>query len=96
MLRLIDLVGSPLSVNALREDLQATHKIVASWLDTLDRLSPFSGSRLRRATHLGGEAGTEARSLRLALVADLVARFRKPGREPPAEMGPLGAGHARP
>jgi predicted AAA+ superfamily ATPase len=37
-LRLPDLVGSPLSVNALREDLQVSHKTVASWLGILERL----------------------------------------------------------
>ena len=38
MLRLPELVGSPLSINALREDLQISHKTAASWLDTLERL----------------------------------------------------------
>jgi uncharacterized protein len=38
MLRLPDLVGSLLSVNALREDLKVSHKTVASWLDILERL----------------------------------------------------------
>lgn len=38
MLRLPDLVGAPLSINALREDLQVAHKTAASWLDTLERL----------------------------------------------------------
>ena len=53
MLRLPDLVGSPLSVNALREDLQVAHKTVASWLDTLERLyavfrlPPFGAPRIR-------------------------------------------------
>ena len=37
-LRLPDLVGSPLSVNALREDLQVSHKTVSSWLGMLERL----------------------------------------------------------
>ncbi len=31
-IRLPDLVGSPLSINALREDLQVSHKTVARWL----------------------------------------------------------------
>lgn len=53
MLRLPDLVGSPLSINALREDLQVTHKTVAHWLQILERLyaifrlSPFGGPRIR-------------------------------------------------
>jgi hypothetical protein len=37
-LRLPALVGSPLSVNALREDLQLAHKTVANWLRILERL----------------------------------------------------------
>ena len=53
MLRLPDLVGSPLSINALREDLQVAHKTVAAWLDTLERLfalfrlPPFGAPRIR-------------------------------------------------
>ncbi len=37
-LRLPELVGAPLSVNALREDLQVAHKTVANWLRILERL----------------------------------------------------------
>jgi len=54
MLRLPALVGSPLSVNALREDLQTSHKTVERWLKILEklyaivRLPPF-GSPLIRA-----------------------------------------------
>ena len=53
MLRLPDLVGSPLSINALREDLQVSHKTVAHWLQILERLyaifrlSPFGAPRIR-------------------------------------------------
>ena len=53
MLRLPDLVGSPLSVNALREDLQVAHRTIAAWLDTLERLHaifrlpPFGAPRIR-------------------------------------------------
>ena len=53
MLRLPDLVGSPLSINALRTDLQVAHKTVASWLDTIERLyaifriAPFGAPRIR-------------------------------------------------
>lgn len=53
MLRLPDRVGSPLSVNALREDLQVAHKTAAAWLDALERLfaifrlPPFGAPRIR-------------------------------------------------
>lgn len=52
-LRLPELVGSPLSLNALREDLQVTHKTVAKWVAILERLyavfrlPPFGHPRLR-------------------------------------------------
>lgn len=52
-LRLPELVGSPLSVNALREDLQVSHKTVSGWLAILERLyavfrlSPFGAPRIR-------------------------------------------------
>ena len=38
MLRLPDLVASPLSVNSLREDLQISHKVAEHWLQILERL----------------------------------------------------------
>ncbi|MGH7267942.1 MAG: ATP-binding protein [Candidatus Rokuibacteriota bacterium] len=53
MVRLPALVGSPLSVNALREDLQVSHATVANWLAILERLyalfrvSPFGAPRIR-------------------------------------------------
>jgi hypothetical protein len=53
MLRLPELVGSPLSVNALREDLQISHKTVESWIGALERLyavfrlAPFGAPRIR-------------------------------------------------
>jgi hypothetical protein len=53
MIRLPELVGSPLSVNALREDLQVSHKTVASWLQILERLfaifrlPPFGSPAIR-------------------------------------------------
>lgn len=53
MIRLPELVGAPLSLNALREDLQVSHKTVASWLDIFERLyavfrlSPFGAPRIR-------------------------------------------------
>jgi hypothetical protein len=53
MMRLPELVGSPLSINALREDLQLAHKTVAGWLRVLERLfalfrlAPLAGPRIR-------------------------------------------------
>ncbi len=53
MLSLPDRVGSPLSVNSLREDLQVSHKTVANWLNVLERLyaifriRPFGSPKLR-------------------------------------------------
>ena len=52
-MRLPELVGSPLSINALREDLRVSHKTVAGWLQVLERLytifrlSPFGAPRIR-------------------------------------------------
>ncbi len=52
-MRLPDLVGSPLSINALREDLQVAHKTVANWLDIFERLymifrlAPFGAPTIR-------------------------------------------------
>ncbi len=52
-LRLPELVGSPLSVNALREDLQVSHKTVSRWLQVLERLyfmfrlPPFGAPAIR-------------------------------------------------
>jgi predicted AAA+ superfamily ATPase len=53
VMRLPELVGSPLSINALREDLQVGHKAVANWLRVLERLyavfrlAPFGAPRIR-------------------------------------------------
>lgn len=53
MLRLPDLVGSPLSINSLREDLQVSHATVSNWLDifvrlyAIFRILPFGASGLR-------------------------------------------------
>ncbi len=53
MLVLPDRVASPLSINALREDLQVSHKTAASWLRAMERLyaifrlSPFGSPRIR-------------------------------------------------
>ena len=46
-------VGSPLSLNALREDLQVSHQTVSRWADMLERVNgifrllPFGAPRLR-------------------------------------------------
>lgn len=48
-----DRVGSPLSLNALREDLQVSHQTVARWTDMLERvygifrIAPFGAPKLR-------------------------------------------------
>ena len=53
LLQLPDFVGSPLSINTLRERLNCAHKTVAKWLDIFERmyliyrLSPFASIRLR-------------------------------------------------
>ncbi len=53
MMHLPERVASPLSLNALREDLQVSHKTVANWLRILERLyavfrlPPFGAPRLR-------------------------------------------------
>ena len=53
MLALPGRVGSPLSVNSLREDLQVSHPTLSRWLDILERLyaiyrvPPFGAPRLR-------------------------------------------------
>jgi hypothetical protein len=53
MLRLPELVGSLLSVNALREDLETSHKTIERWIGILERLyalfriPPLGAPRLR-------------------------------------------------
>jgi len=53
MLSLPERVGSPLSLNALREDLRISHRTVSRWVEILERLyalfrlSPFGAPRLR-------------------------------------------------
>lgn len=53
VLRLPELVGSPLSINSLREDLQISHKTISNWLSILERMyalfriSPFGGPKIR-------------------------------------------------
>jgi len=52
-IRLPELVGAPLSINALREDLQTSHKTVSRWIDILERfyaifrISPFGSPKIR-------------------------------------------------
>lgn len=52
-LRLPELVGSPLSINALREDLQVSHKTLGKWVAMFERLyavfrvSPVGSPRIR-------------------------------------------------
>lgn len=51
--RLPDCVGSPLSLNSLREDLQVAHRTIANWVDILERLysifriAPLGGPKIR-------------------------------------------------
>jgi predicted AAA+ superfamily ATPase len=53
MLRLPELVGSPLSINAVSEDIQVSHKTVMKWLAVFERLyaifriPPFSAPKIR-------------------------------------------------
>lgn len=53
MLRLPSLVGSPLSINALREDLHVSHKTVENWIQIYERLyaifrvPPFGAPSIR-------------------------------------------------
>ena len=53
VMRLPELVGSPLSLNNLREDLSLSHRTVANWMEVLERLyaifriAPFGASRIR-------------------------------------------------
>ena len=52
-IRLPDLVGSPLSLNSLREDLQVSHQSVSRWIAMLEniymifRIYPFGGPKIR-------------------------------------------------
>ncbi|MEW6041426.1 MAG: ATP-binding protein [Elusimicrobiota bacterium] len=53
ILRLPELVGSPLSLNSLREDLQLAHKTLNRWVNVLERMysifriSPFGAAKIR-------------------------------------------------
>lgn len=52
-MRLPDLVGAPLSINSIREDLQVSHKAVSAWIQMLERLyaifriPPFGAPKIR-------------------------------------------------
>lgn len=52
-IRLPELVGAPLSINSIREDLQVSHKAVSSWIQMLERLysifriPPFGAPKIR-------------------------------------------------
>ena len=53
VMRLPELVGSPLSINNLCEDLSLSHRTVSNWVEVLERLysifriSPFGAPRIR-------------------------------------------------
>ncbi len=53
VLRLPELVGSPISINALREDLQVSHQSVSRWIGMLEKLYmifrvyPFGAPKIR-------------------------------------------------
>lgn len=69
-------VASPLSVNALREDLQVGHDTVSNWLEALDRL--YYAFRIAPWTRRVARALTKERKLYLwdwSLVPDDGARF---------------------
>jgi uncharacterized protein len=75
-LRLPELVGSPLSINSLREDLQLAHKTVSRWIEILEniymiyRLPPL-GSPLIRAV----KKEQKHYHFDWTLVSDMGARF---------------------
>jgi len=53
VMRLPDLVGSPLSLNSVREDLSLSHRTITQWIEVLERLyaiyrvAPFGAPRIR-------------------------------------------------
>jgi len=75
-LRLPELVGSPLSLNALRKDLQIAHKTISRWINILEniymiyRVAPF-GSPLIRAV----KKEQKHYHFDWSLVPDMAARF---------------------
>jgi len=75
-LRLPELVGSLLSLNALREELQVSHKTVANWVSILERLYaivrllPFGHPKIRAI-----KKSTKHYQFDWSLVPDRAARF---------------------
>lgn len=69
-------VGSPLSLNALREDLEVSHRAVTHWMDVLERLyhvvriPPFATTRIRALHRM-----PKAYLWDWSLVAERAARF---------------------
>ena len=76
VLRLPDLVGSPLSLNSLREDLQVSHQSISRWIGMLEnlymifRIYPFGAAKIRAVKK-------EAKHYHLdwTVVPDMAARF---------------------
>ena len=97
MVRLPALVGSPLSVNALREDLQVAHATVANWLAILERLyalfrvSPFGAPRIRAV-----KKEQKHYHLDWSVVPEEPARFENLVGVASPEVGPLRPGHRGP
>ncbi len=76
VLRLSDLVGSPLSLNALREDLQVSHQSISRWITMLEnlymvfRIYPFGAPKIRAVKK-------EAKHYHLdwTIISDMGSRF---------------------
>jgi len=76
VLRLPELVGSPLSLNSLREDLQVSHQSISRWIGMLEnlymvfRIYPFGAPKIRAVKK-------EAKHYHLdwTVVSDRAARF---------------------
>ena len=76
VLRLPQLVGAPLSLNALREDLEVSHRTVGRWFEILERM--YAVFRLAPFGAPGIRAVRKARKhyhFDWSLVADEAARF---------------------
>ena len=76
VLRLPDLVGSPLSLNSLREDLQVSHQSVSRWIAMLEnlymvfRVYPFGAPKIRAV-----KKQAKHYHLDWTVVSDIPARF---------------------
>lgn len=96
LLRLPALVGSPLSINALREDLQVSHRTVSTWIEALERLyavyrlTPFGAPRIRAVLK-------EQKHYHFdwSIIPNDGPRFENMVAPPP-EVGSLRAGHRGP